>query len=509
MTASRRQQMLLGTMAGYVFIVVTTVVNLVSVPISVQYFGAVKYGAFAVINSLLAYLANTYFGIPTATGVLAAQALDAFERLRIIIKSFLLISGIAALALMGFWLWTTNPNWIAVLGRVPPEISGEVALAAFAAAVLFLLNLPLSIFLAGFTAARKVHIERAYSMASFLMSFIALLVTVYLKGGLVLYTCLRGTLVLATSIAAVIHFLIYYGENRTHLKERRTELLAQPPDRNFALPSILRTSLKFFAAGLLATLIWNTDNLIISHFLGLATVTPYAVTFRVITITFVVFSVVNTALSPFMSQAFAAKDFQWLEMNYHRMLVFQSLLGGLIWIGTTCFAKELILWWVGPVGYGGLLVVFSLGGYGYLCSMNSAPVNLGVSLNFISIPIAFAEAALNIILAVSLIGGHGIGGIALAKFLATLLTTFWMMPIYIYKKAQRRISINYWLPARHLGLVLVPLLLISLSLHHFQMVLPLKIVFGLCVTLAYLVASYCLAKKEIVAMISIALKRPA
>ena len=177
---SRKKIFLLGTASSYVTTIVSIVVGLISVPVGLHYFGVVRYGIWAVISSVIAYLGLSNLGITTAAGVLTAKASEPFEQWTVLRRSLLLLL-ISSAVVLGVVLGIVHffPGWVVVLGKIPADLHGEAAEAAIAVAILFLLNLPLTVFAAGFVGRQKVYWERAYASFTTVAGLLALIFTVF------------------------------------------------------------------------------------------------------------------------------------------------------------------------------------------------------------------------------------------------------------------------------------------------------------------------------------------
>lgn len=148
---NRPKTFILGTISHYGTSIVSIIVGLVSVPIGLHYFGPIRYGIWAVVSSVIAYLNISNLGIPTATAVLTARASKPFERRAVLRRSlFLLLISSAVVLSVVLGIVYFYPNWVVALGKIPVDLHKEAAEAATAVAILFLVNLPLTVFSAGF-----------------------------------------------------------------------------------------------------------------------------------------------------------------------------------------------------------------------------------------------------------------------------------------------------------------------------------------------------------------------
>jgi len=452
---NRKKTFILGAVSSYGTNVVSIVVGLISVPIGLHYFGPIRYGIWAVISSIITYLSMSNLGVDTGAAVLIATAREPYEQWVVLKRSLflLLVSGIIFMILI-LGIVYFYPNWIVALGKISSAFQGEISKAVIISTVLFLLNLPLTVFFAGFTGLQKIYWKQFYISLTRIIYLLALILTVLLKGNLVSLALFRGLGILLVSIVCALHFLFSNPELR--------QGVSKPIKNEFSIRSIFSTSIRFFSIGIAAMVVWNTDNLVISHFLGAEAVTHYTITFKLLVITFSVFEAINLAIFPMYGKAAAFNQWEWVQKIYNRTTCLFPIIGGLIWIGAIAFAKDIIIFWTGGLeGYGGRLVIFALGGYGYLVSMVSANSNLIKGINAVknTVFIGWLEAAANFIISIILVRILGIGGVALGTFLGSLLTVSWMIPLAIYIKTKKRIKYNFRPILFHAFVIVFPFLI--------------------------------------------------
>jgi len=444
----------LGTLATYIASALSIVINLITIPLALTYFGVERYGAAVIVSTLLVYLTVVGLGVPMSAGVLAALAISARGRRAVIGRCLVIVSVISVGALFAFLLALNSYDVLALLGEIPSAYAVEVRAALLVAGGFFFLYFPLGLVLSGFAAAQLVHVERVYATAITVSNLAALLATRLLGGGLELYFGLSGGLALAISVVGSVHFLLG-GRNGCAGDAERPR---GAPTDSVGTRLILSSSLRFLLISIASMLVWNTDNIVISHIFGMADVTAYAVTFRVITVTFTLFTGLNVALAPMYSAAHARADYQWLQEAYHRITGVVPVLGGFVWLGSLAFAQTAINVWAGPAAFGGRLMVLAIGGYGYVLSLVHSHATLMTSMNFTERAVLFAwsEGLVNLGLTIPLAWWLGPGGVALGTLIASLSTVFWLIPVEVYLRTDRRVRFRYEQVVRHFCVSLLP-----------------------------------------------------
>lgn len=451
---SRKKTFLFSGIANYAAIIVSSVIALVSIPIGLHYFGPVLYGIWFVIGSILAYLRIADLGVGLSTLTLMAQTSNHSHHRVILSRSISLLLVVSIVA-FGTIIAVTHafPGWWGILGQIPPNLQDEAATAALAICILTLFQLPTTIFPAAFSGLQQVYWNRAYGAFHSVVGLCALLATVSVGGNLVTLAILTGLGSLLVGIISGFHLFIKHPQIRPRFREQVTEA----PSTKFLFSSGIR----FLFLGIAALVIMSTDNLVISHFLGPEMVTPYAVTFKLFFTCLLIVNGTTIALWPMYGQAFGRNDWSWIQQTYNHVTFLHVLGGGLIWIGGIIFAQVIINLWVGPVAYGGIVVVFALGGYVYISSFTGSNVNLVNGLNPTNIVVIFGliEAALNLGISLALIGPLGIGGVALGTLIASSAVNSWFHPLYIQHRTLKKVTLDTQPFLTHLFVVILCVIL--------------------------------------------------
>jgi len=434
---TRRRTLLLGTASNYGAILVSIIIGLISVPIGLHYFGPVLYGIWFVIGSILAYLRISDFGISLSTLTFMAQASDPAQH-RVILRRSISLLLVVSLIFILLILIVSHlfPEWIGIFGKIPSNLQKEVMTAALAICTLVLFQLPTTVFASAFSGLQQVHWSRAYGAFRSIASLAALIATILISGNLVTLAIFTGLGSLLVGVVSGIHLFLVHPNVRPRVREK---VIEAPSNR-----LLFSSGMRFLTLQIAVLIILNTDNLVISHYLGPGKVTPYAVTFKLFWMSLIMVNAVTAVLWPMYGQAFGRGDWDWIQQTYNQFTLPLTVCGGLVWIGGTLFSQEIINLWVGPAGYGGLLVAFALGGYVYVSSFGGSNHSLINGLNPTNIVVIFGliEAVLNLVISLILVKPLGIGGVALGTFIASLAVNTWFPPLYIRYRTLRRVNFN-------------------------------------------------------------------
>jgi O-antigen/teichoic acid export membrane protein len=420
--------------------IVSNVSNIAYVPLALGLLGSTEFGLWMVIMSVLMYMGLSQFGLGSATAALTAQSATLGEQSAIFYASvrYLVMAGLALL-LLGLLAAALRDHWIGIFGQVSSDALNEAVLAVGIMAIFFIVRLPSVAVSSTFIGLQEFHWERLYSaILPPLVALFAVLMVRVSGGGLVELSMWTGGGQFAVGLLSAAHLFIRYPHLRAAFKRVESS--------GFQRQNLLVSGGKFFAISLAATAVWGSDNLVIGYFLGPEAVTSYAVTFKLFTAAYAIFIVINSALWPMFGKAYASRDWLWMNEAYNRALWVMPVMGGAVWLGGTLFARPIIDLWTGSDGYGGPLVVFALGAYGFVLALVNTHATFLSGTNHTGgmLWIGPLEALLNLLLSIVLIGWLGIGGVALGTALAALLTAFWLLPMDIKRRTQGMVQMSWW-----------------------------------------------------------------
>ncbi|MBT3261552.1 lipopolysaccharide biosynthesis protein [bacterium] len=481
--------------SGFGVQIAATIIVLFLIPISLNYWGPERYGALAILTSLMVYLGVSNLGVTSAASVLIAKNNNVKCKLDILKRAFfLLIFSAIGFSFVFFLINCFFKNWVYLFGKIPPAITEELSLALLMLFITFLINMPFAIMQAVFQGYQKLYLERFFALLDTMFLFIALILTIFFKQNLVFFVLIRGLFLILNNF---FRFLFFYIT--LYKKDLSSEYHEIYNYLDVKYRTIFITGIRFLSVGIAALIVWNTDNLVISHFLGLEYVTPYSITFKAFGFAFTFISAINISIFPLMAKAMGSHDWDWINATYKKLIVTISVMGGAAWLGTVLFLRELLHLWVGTSGDAGLVVIVALGGYTYLLGLINLNNGLINTFNFLknTIWISWLEAIINISVSIYLLQFLGLGGVALGTFCGGILGAIFLYPFILMKKSQYKIKYDFMFIIKHIGFIILPLLIVSVLNTVFVSNLVFKILIGIIILSVYGLASWQLASKEV------------
>lgn len=482
------------------------VLNLLSVPISLDYWGKEKYGLFAIINSVIVYLSISSLGLNSAASVLMAKNAHFSEKITILKRSFaMLLGSVTFFSIAFYFLNFFSSRWIYLLGDIPEALFSETYYAMLLMVVFFFINAVFSHIDAVFNGFQKLYVQKLFDALFLVLSFAVLLLTIAVKGNLCHFVLFNGLVRLFISIAKIYFFYtrIYADEKIRAMSEPSPATLTPAENEETSFKVIVFTGLRMVVVGIAAMIVWNTDNLVISHYLGIDSVTPYSVSFRIYSVFFSLIAILNGAIMPLIAREMSVGNWMWINRSFGILLKLMALAGGLFWLSGILFLKDFIIYWAGIDGFAGLAVIFALGGYSYLLSIVNLNAGVAIAFNYVDevMWVGWIEAIVNLVASIMLLKYFGLAGVATGKFLGSLFGPTIFLPLVIKRRSKNKIEFDVKFILTHLLVILIPALVIAVLIQLLVTGIFLKVVFSILLLLSYAFASRKILPDEVVVFI--------
>ncbi len=476
-------------------------VNLISVPISLNYWGKEKYGLFAIINSVIVYLSISNLGLNSAASILIAKNSLYADKITILKRSFfLLLLSLSVFAVAFLSVNWISTDWVFLLGDISDALFSETYSAMLVLVAFFFVNAIFAHIDSVFNGFQRLYILKFFDMLFLFMSFAVLLITVFRQGALWYFVFLNGCARLFVSIAKLLYFwLIICKECQTQLEPCSSDLIVDSnPETSYGL--ILATGLKMVMISVAAMFVWHSDNLLISHFLGLGHVAEYSVTFRIFYAFFSMIAVLNGAILPLIAKEMSIGNWEWINKVFSMLFKLMALVGGLFWLGSIVFLRDFIVFWAGSDGYAGLVVLVILGAYSYLMSMANLSAGVAIAMNYVN-EVALAgvlEAVIKIVSSVVLIRGFHLAGVAVGTVFGSLAGPILFLPLMLARRKENRLKYAPSFVVKHLLFVIFPSVLGAVLVQVYVDSPFVRFVAGSVLIMLYLAGSKVMLPNEVV-----------
>ena len=405
--------------------VVGMLISFLSVPLTIGYLGPERYGAWVSIGSVLAWLRLSDLGLSNGltNAVTTAAGEDRPDVVQMHLSNGLLMMAVVGTAagLIALAAWPFI-DWNALLGVTSPEARAEVGPAVAVALVAFLLSFPLGMAGKVYLAYQEAKIGNYWGMAGNFLTLAALLTVVHTQGGLVwLAVALSGTPVLMGLAGNLYVFLVRHPHLRPGLRHVRST----------AMRPLAKVGSKFFLIGIMALVVFETDNLVISHYLGAAEVPQYSLTYTLFSYTSLPQNLVFTFLWAAYTEAIARKDIGWVSRAFHLNL----------WLGMAFTAagvavlvfltKPFIEWWAGAAVVPSTALVLWMAAWSMINSWTSPIACLLASASHLRNQLIYSgfSTVSNAVLSIVLVQRWGVEGVIAATVISYII--FVCGPTYI------------------------------------------------------------------------------
>ena len=413
----RYRRLFSAVWSGAAVRLLSAALTLVSLPLAVRYLGAERYGVWASIASTVVWINLLDLGIAnTLTNHIShAFALDdkpsAARYFTNALALTLVVSVIAGVALAAVF---PRINWVALFNVSAAVSASEVNATVAVAATLMLLGLPCN--LAGKLLAghQELHRNNLAICAGTVAGVAGLALGIVLRVSMPLLFVMSAGYLTFASLATLLVTVLWA---KPWLRPR-TSLI----DRS-AIRELLDSGSSFFLIQVAAVVVFSSDNLVVSHYLGAAEVTPYSVTWRLVGLAALLQSLIFPALWPAYAEAYARRDYGWIRRTFALTMkgtVALNLAGVLMLI---LLGRTVIRLWAGPAAVPTAHLLLAMGVWALINGFMSVESCLLAALSRTreQAVLSIVAAVVNIMLSIALVQHVGSVGVIGGTILSYLL----------------------------------------------------------------------------------------
>ena len=484
---------------SYGSVIFTSLMGFITLPLSLNYFGKDLFGLFSITNDTLAYLALFNFGIPWATATIFAKLLNYRAQKELLFKSlkllFLLCLVMACVVSVIVFLY---PNWIHFIAQINTNILPLAKLFISISVVFFIIRLPFSLFGQLLIFINRVYISKIIDILSSMLTFSSLLVVIYFKLSLVQYAIINGFISLIPLFLSIIFFM------RIWRRESLTDLVCT--SEGISYRHLMNSSFYFFLNGIGGLIIWNTDSLVISHYLGLGETAEYAVMFKFFTILFMIITQIMNVVNPLFPKFIKENKRDKLSQLFNVLIRIFPVVGGFILIVIFGFFKEFVILWTHNSNiFIGSLSCFAMGLYCYFLCSSIVPYSAVVSLNYAKeiYKLTLLEAIANLVLSIYLVTKIGVAGVVFGTLIAHVVTMFILVPLKLDKLMPNLFKFNFFFVIKHIVFVIIPVSCMIYYLNMYSFNLMKFLLFILVFAFYFFASSIIVGKKNILEILQL------
>jgi ADP-heptose:LPS heptosyltransferase/O-antigen/teichoic acid export membrane protein len=398
-----------GGLSGFAGKLITLLVNAISLPLTVRYLGPEQYGIWVTISTTIVMFAVMDLGVAFTLTNLIARAYADDDRAaaqRYYATAFwtstVISTTVGAIAIL---LWP-RIDWGTIFHVHDVVLIRDVSRYAAVALGFFLLSIPLNLVHRVLGGYQQTQITNYFNMFRNALSLVAILVVVRLHGSLFMLILIYSSSLIAGTLGLNLWM---------NLWDRRWIFPSPRYVRRDAIGNLLGSGSGFLLLQIAGLIVFNSDNIVITHYLGAAAVAPYSVTWRLAAYAVVLQNAVSPSLWPAYSEAYARGDLAWMRKTFWRMA---RVIGWTTFSGLFLFAifgHMLIGWYVGPAATPTYALLWAICGWTMISACMDLEACLLAAIGRIHAQgiLSLIAAAINILLSIYLVKRIGsIGAVA-------------------------------------------------------------------------------------------------
>lgn len=404
-------------------------INLMLVPLSLNYLGKSEYGIWVTIASMLLWL--NFFDLGFSLGLqnkltiaLAHGKTQEAKKLVSSVFFIFMIISVVLLILGGVFVFTVP--WTRVFSA-PNELAGPLLVTVIIVIVFFVLQFPLSIVDSIYAAFQQKYKQIFWKMSSSIVLLLAVFIVTRFRGGLVnLAAATTGSYLVIRIVNSVY---VYFYWKKDLLPQRRFF------DKNL-VKKMTGLSLSFMGLQIAAIISYQADSFIILKTLGPETVTQYSVAQRLFTTLLAFHALLGNPFWPAITDAYARGDMGWIRKAVNRLIKMTVILMAPVLVILLLFGAPLMKFWLGDASYysSGLFALLGVISFSMAFQAIYSYLLNGCSKPFVLMKFTLFTTPLYLVCALVGIRFWGVNGFIAAKILVNTGIILIVQIIYANRK---------------------------------------------------------------------------
>lgn len=425
-----RKNMILGT----IYKGISMIVSYLYVPLVLFYLGEFKYGVWTTILNVLSWI--TYFDIGIGNGLrnklaesLTKQGEDEEKKVRqYVSSSYIMLAIIITVAILVGCVLSVLIDWKSVFGinTFDENLKVIMGISIIFVGINFWLSLCKSIFYA-IQENSKVGLMGVLQQVLMLIGIFVLIQ--FKKPSILLVAILYG---MTDFIISTIFSGVLFKRNKNFI----------PKIKYYSSKEAHETTslgVKFFIVQIAALVLFTTDNLIISHFIGPTEVTSYSIVNKLFSIGTALFTML---VAPYWSRTAAAKaENNYVMIKNSIRTMYKLMAVGIVGVIILVFIFRPVasIWLQKDLNYSpGLIPLMGIYAIIFMWNAIYSQIANGLSLMNVLVPVAIIQGIINIPLSLLFLlkFNMGVVGVLLGTICATLVSAI-VTPYYTNKEIKK------------------------------------------------------------------------
>ena len=422
----RYRRVALSTAASAAAKVIVVLTTLVTVPLTVGYLGAERYGLWMTISATIAMLGfgDLGIGLGLLNAVSEADGRDDREAaIRYVSSGFYMLLAIGLFFIAVFTVAYPFIPWGRIFNVVTDLAARESGPAVTVFLGCFALNVPLWVVNRVHMGYQEGFINSLWEIFGNIIGLMGILLAIHVKAGLPwLVLAMSGPPALASLVNGVILFTV-----------RRPWLIPKwEKATRDAAAKIFRLGFLFFVLQVTGAIAYSSDNIIAARILGVEAVTQYSIPMKLFSFIPLMMGMMLVPLWPAYGEAIARGDVGWVKSTLAKSVAISLLIAVPMSVLLVLLGRDILRLWVGP---GIAPSIFFLLGFGVWTVMSSTWGAVAMFLNGanalrIQVVCTLFMCAGALIIKVFLARSIGLSGIIWGAVVAQ--SVFIVIPITVY-----------------------------------------------------------------------------
>ncbi|MBN1186301.1 MAG: oligosaccharide flippase family protein [Bacteroidales bacterium] len=316
------------------------IINLLLVPLTLNYLNPILYGIWITIFSLLSWLSFFDIGLGNGLRNKLAESLakkDIKNAKTYISTSYALLSIIFLMVFVIFIISNRFINWTVIL-NAPANMANELSSLTLMVFSFLCIKFILQLIGAILLGDQKPALNNMINPLSNLLTL------------LIIYTLTKhteGNLLYVGFVYSLVPLLIYFLFTLILFKRKYSDIKPSISYVNFSYArELFSLGIQFFFIQVASIILLSGSNLIITQLFGPESVTTYNIAYKYFSVIIMTFSIIITPFWSAITDAYHKEEYDWIKININKLLKVW-LMFVLFSIILLLFSKYIIELWIG------------------------------------------------------------------------------------------------------------------------------------------------------------------